>query len=249
MSQGDFQAQNPYASFGHIAADAPTAERTAFIKRTYIHLALAVYALVVLEFIYFQIVPKAWINDFFSIPYSWAMVMGGFIVVSWLADSWARNQTSVATQYFGLGIYVFAQSVILLPLLWMASTLEFDTQYFGVYNPITIAAAATVMTFALLTAVVFLTSADFSFMRSALWMVGIGATILVFASIFMGFHLGVWFSVAMIIFASCYILYDTSNVLHHYRTTQHVAAALALFASVALLFWYILRLVMAFSRR
>jgi FtsH-binding integral membrane protein len=30
--------------------------------------------------------------------------------------------------------------------------------------------------------------------------------------------------------------------LHHYRTDQHVAAALALFASVALLFWYVLQL-------
>ena len=37
--------------------------------------------------------------------------------------------------------------------------------------------------------------------------------------------------------AAGYILYDTSNVLHHYRTDQHVAASLALFASVALLFY------------
>jgi FtsH-binding integral membrane protein len=51
----------------------------------------------------------------------------------------------------------------------------------------------------------------------------------------------------MIVLASGYILYDTSNVLHRYRTDQHVAAALALFASVAILFWYVLRLFM--SRR
>ena len=41
-----------------------------------------------------------------------------------------------------------------------------------------------------------------------------------------------------------YILYDTSNVLHHYRTDQHVAASLALFASLATLFWYMIRLLM-----
>ena len=54
---------------------------------------------------------------------------------------------------------------------------------------------------------------------------------------------------AMIGFACGYILYDTSNILHHYRTDQHVAASLALFASVALLFWYVLRLLMALSSR
>ena len=54
---------------------------------------------------------------------------------------------------------------------------------------------------------------------------------------------------AMIGFASMYILYETSNVLHRYRTDQYVAAALALFAAVALLFWYILRLLMELQRR
>jgi FtsH-binding integral membrane protein len=61
--------------------------------------------------------------------------------------------------------------------------------------------------------------------------------------------LGIWFSAAMIVFASGYILYDTSNVLHHYRTDQYVAASLALFASVALLFWYVLRIMIALSNR
>jgi FtsH-binding integral membrane protein len=46
----------------------------------------------------------------------------------------------------------------------------------------------------------------------------------------------------MVAFAGGAILYDTSNILHRYNTNQHVAAALSLFASVALLFWYILRI-------
>jgi FtsH-binding integral membrane protein len=33
--------------------------------------------------------------------------------------------------------------------------------------------------------------------------------------------------------------------MHEYRVGQHVAASLALFASVALLFWYILQLLMS----
>ncbi|MEM6329409.1 MAG: permease, partial [Planctomycetota bacterium] len=43
--------------------------------------------------------------------------------------------------------------------------------------------------------------------------------------------------------------YDTSNVMHHYQPGQHVAASLSLFASVALLFWYVVRLLMAFAGR
>jgi FtsH-binding integral membrane protein len=41
--------------------------------------------------------------------------------------------------------------------------------------------------------------------------------------------------------------YDTSNVLHHYPEDRYVGAALELFASVAMMLWYVLRLFM--SRR
>jgi FtsH-binding integral membrane protein len=63
-----------------------------------------------------------------------------------------------------------------------------------------------------------------------------------------GFSLGLWFSLAMIVLAAGAILYNTSNVLLHYRLDQHVAASLSLFASVALLFWYVLLALMQ-SRR
>jgi FtsH-binding integral membrane protein len=49
----------------------------------------------------------------------------------------------------------------------------------------------------------------------------------------------------MVALAGGAILFDTSNVLHRYPTDRHVAAALALFASVALMFWYVLRIFMA----
>ena len=43
------------------------------------------------------------------------------------------------------------------------------------------------------------------------------------------------------------ILYDTSNVLHHYPEDRYVGAAVQLFASVALLFWYVLQVLMSFA--
>jgi FtsH-binding integral membrane protein len=73
---------------------------------------------------------------------------------------------------------------------------------------------------------------------------GIAAMGFIFCSMLFGFNLGTIFTVAMIVFACGYILYYTSNVLHHYRIGQHVAASLALFAAVALLLYYVVMLVM-----
>ena len=98
-----------------------------------------------------------------------------------------------------------------------------------------------------LTAVVFLTKADFSFLRNFLWLGTIGAMGVIVAGWLFGFTLGIFFSGAMIILFSGWILYDTSNVLHHYHPNQYVGAALELFASVAMLFWYVLQLLMSLN--
>jgi uncharacterized protein len=44
------------------------------------------------------------------------------------------------------------------------------------------------------------------------------------------------------------ILYSTSNIIHYYRTDQYVAASLSLFAAVALLFYYVLYILLALRR-
>jgi FtsH-binding integral membrane protein len=62
-----------------------------------------------------------------------------------------------------------------------------------------------------------------------------------------GFSLGVWFSGAMVLLASGSVLYNTSNIIKYYDEEQYVSAALSLFASIALLFWYILRLLIQLS--
>ncbi len=49
----------------------------------------------------------------------------------------------------------------------------------------------------------------------------------------------------MIGLAGAAILYDTSKVLRDYPEDRYVAASLQLFASVALMFWYVLRLFMS----
>jgi FtsH-binding integral membrane protein len=156
------------------------------------------------------------------------------MLVSWIAESWARSAVSPGMQYLGLSLYVVAEAVIFVPLLWIANRM--DTSI------IPTAGLTTLGLFAVLTAIVFITRKDFSFLRGILIFGGFAAMGLIVVSIFVNFALPPIFTYAMIALACGYILYHTSNVLHHYRIGQHVAAALALFAAVALLFWYIIRL-------
>lgn len=238
-------SENPYASFG-LAIDAPKDERAAFIGRTYMHLAGAVAAFVALEVAWFNIIPmfipmQQVVGTMLS-GWNWLIVLGLFIGASWIAESWARNATSLSTQYAGLSLYVFAESIIFVPILFIATAYS---------APFVLPAAAilTLLMFGGLSVTVYITRHDFSYLRPILSIGVLAAIGLILLSVLFGFDLGIFFTVAMIAFACGYILYDTSNVLHHYRTDQHVSASLALFASLALLFWYVLRLLMYLNRR
>jgi uncharacterized protein len=220
------------------AANALPVARAEFIRRTYMHLGGAILAFVLLEFAIFQTsIPQMALQTLAGSRYSWLLVMGGFMLVSWLATRWAESGQSEGMQYAGLGLYVVAQAVMFVPLLAIATLMAGG----GVISS---AALLTLMLFTGLTVTVFTTRKDFSFMGSILTIGGFIALGVVVCSAIFGFQLGVLFSAVMVLFAAGAILYDTSNVLHHYRTNQHVAASLALFASVALLFWYVLRLFM-----
>ena len=234
-------AQNPYpAQMGVFAAQAAADERTDFITKTYLHLAGAIGLFVILEAVLLSLpMTGELVMKVLGMPLGWLIVLGAFMVVSYIAESWARSAVSQTTQYMGLGLYVVAEAVIFTPLLFLA-TLKDPTG--GIIQS---AGGATLILTAGLTAVVFITRKDFSFLRSILMFGGFAALGLIVVAILFQFTLGPIFTYAMIALACGYILYHTSNVLHHYRIGQHVAASLALFASVALLFWYILQLFMS----
>lgn len=241
----------PQAGWQQVSSSALDA-RVSFIRKTYAHLAGAILLFILLE-------AGLWMSGLAAPLASlmlsgggmgWLVVLGLFIGVSWVADWWAHQSSSKGLQYLGLGLFTVAEAVIFVPLIGiaMATGIEQYPQLDPAVASMTFVGPAAILTavvFAGLTVFVFATKKDFSFMRGLLVVVSLAALGLIIAGAIFGFTLGLWFSVAMVGLASGYILYQTSNVLHHYDTHQYVAAALALFSSVAMLFWYILRILLA----
>ncbi len=232
---------NPYQqSVSQVGYSGPQAvdARARFIVRTYNHLFGALALFTVIEIGLFKSgLADSIATSLLSTGRGWLLVMGGFMLVGWLASRTAYTARSLPAQYAALAGYVAAEAIIFVPLLYVAEK----------YAPSTIrsAAAVSLVGFGALTAVVFVTRKDFSFLGAFLRWAGIAALLLIGAGLLFGFQLGTFFSVAMIGLAGAAILYDTSNVLRAFPEDRYVAAALQLFASVALLFWYVLRLFMS----
>lgn len=220
--------------------DLPVTDRATFIRRTYGHLAGALLVFGILEYFF---ITSGFARSLTSLMlggrWSWLIVLGAFMVVSMIAQKWASSAVSRSTQYFGLGLYVLAEAIIFAPLLLLST--QVDTLI------IPKAALITTGLFLGLTWVAFTTKKDFSFMGGMLkigFLIALGTIV---ASIVFGFNLGIIFSAIMVVLLAATVLYQTSNVLHHYQTTQDVAASLALFASFATLLWYVIRILMSLS--
>ena len=235
------QMNNTYTNtFGNFSvADALPAERASFIRKTYMHLAGAIAIFILMEAYLVTSGAGDWVaQTMLGSGYSWLIVLAAFMGVSFLANMWANSQTSKPMQYMGLGLYIVAESIIFLPLLYFAARRSNDLEIFAKAGIVTLGL------FLGLTAVVFLTKKDFSFLGPILMIGGFLALGFIVSGAIFGFSLGNIFAFVMVAFAGGAILYNTSNILHRYNTNQHVAASLALFASVALLFWYILQIFM-----
>ena len=242
---GDYagaQAMSEGYAHSMFAADAAKSDRMAFIQKTYLHLGGAALAFVILAALSVNvIVPMIGINNvigFMFGPVGWLVVFGLFWVASAVAQSWATSSNSQGMQYAGLGLYVLAEAIIFTPLLAWAAY-----KYPGAIET---AGVVTLVIFGTLTAFVFITKADFSFLGPMLAIGSMAVFAVIITTLFIGdggFFL--WIAGGIVLLLCGYILYQTSGVLHTYRTDQHVAASLALFSSLATLFWYILQIVMS----
>lgn len=210
--------------------------RAQFVTRTYQHLLAAIVGFTAIEVAIFKSglalpMAKAMLST------SWLLVLGGFMVAGWLFTGMAARAKTIGTQYVALAGYVVAEAIIFVPLLVLAEI--------SAPGAIQSAALVTLLGFSLLTGIAMMSGKDFTFLGAFLRWLGVGAILLIVAGVVFGFELGTFFSVAMVVFAGATILYSTSKVLRTYPEDRYVSAALELFASVALMFWYVLRL---FSR-
>jgi len=222
-----------------IVADAPAADRAAFFRRTYGLVAASFAAFAIALFALFASgVARSFMQGIAGIG---SFGIFGVMILFWIgttiAQSLAFNRASRASQYAGLGIYVLLEALIFVPLIYYTAAVTKG-------NPGEILVPACIVTGALvagLTAVVFMTDLDFSFLRAAIVIGSICVLGIVIVSLFSGWSLGTWFSVAMIVLMATVILYQTNEIKNTLETDQHVAAAFILFSSFVTLLFYVIR--------
>ena len=212
--------------------------RGEFITRVYQHLLVAVGAFIAFEALLINLGVAEAMWDFFeSASYAWLLLLGGFMVVNWMATTAAHDVLEPSRQYAGLFGMAAAQALIFAPFLHYF----FEVQPDGT-STVVAAAIITVAGFAGLTAVALVTRRDLSFLRPLVLWGMVCSLVLIGAAILFGLELGIWFSVAMIALAGGSILYQTQAIMRRYPAEAYVGASVQLFASVMLLFWYVLRL-------
>ncbi|HET7488427.1 MAG TPA: Bax inhibitor-1 family protein [Acidimicrobiales bacterium] len=213
------------------------ATRSDFIVKVYQHLLLAVAAFVGIEALLFRLGVAKGIYDFISQGgVAWLLLLGGFMIGSWLATNAAHDLGDTQRQYMGLFGLAALEALIFAPFLYL---------FFEVVDGSSTVWAAAVITgigFAGLSAVAYTTRKDLSFLRPLVMWGMVGGLVLIVAAVLFGLNLGVWFSVGMIVLAGTSILYKTQQIIRHFPAEAYVGASVQLFASLMLLFWYVLRL-------
>lgn len=222
-----------------LVAHAKEVEKAEFYKKTYLHVALAILAFIGVETVLLKTVPPEVIGLMFQGKFTWLLIIGVFWLASVLANKWSLSQ-SRSVQYMGLGFYILLEALIFMPMIYIAVV---NVGGSIIYQ----AAMLTIAMFSGISFVAFTSKRDFSFLRNIIVIGGFISLGLIVGGMIFGFDLGLWFSVGMVILASATILYQTSKLKDSYTTDQYVGASLQLFASIMLLFWYILRILM--SRR
>jgi hypothetical protein len=211
--------------------------RAAFMARVYSHLFGALVGFALLEIALFKSGLAAGIAEF-MFGTSWLLILGGFIIAGTIATNVAHRARSKATQYLALVAYVVVEALIFVPLLYVAELRSGG----GV---IATAGFVSLAGFAGLSAIGIFSKRDFSFLGSLLKWGMIVALVLIASAVLFSFNLGLLFSVAMVGLAGASILWSTQRILQEYPEERYVGASLQLFAAVAMMFWYVLRIFMS----
>ncbi|AXP80263.1 HflBKC-binding inner membrane protein [Mariniflexile rhizosphaerae] len=215
-------------------------DKVAFYKKTYSHVAGGVLVFVLFEYLLLQ--SEAIVSFALSMTegYRWLIMLGGFMFITNYAERMTLKTPDKNKQYLAYGVYILAEAFIFVPLIYIAA-------FYMESGPeiLNQAAIVTLALFTGLSAIVFVTKKDFSFLKAGLTVGFFIAIGLILAGTLFGFNLGLWFSVGMCVLAAGSILYQTSNLVNKYSNDEYIPAALGLFASLMLLFWYVLSIFMS----
>lgn len=235
---------NPYA-LGSLtpAALAAADERATFLRRTYSLLLAAVLTFAATLWAAGNVEPVRALADslartIFGSRWGWILYLGLFIGGSWLVHAFAERKPINLVLFFG---FAFLMGLLTAPLIYMVLAKGAA----GV-TAINQAAVLTALIFTGLTAYVFYSGKNFSFLGGALSIGSFALIGIAIAGMLFGFSVGIWWSVLAVVLFVGYILYDTDAILKRYPTTAYVSAACVLFVDVILLFQHLL---MILSRR
>jgi modulator of FtsH protease len=210
------------------AAQATLAERLGFIRKVYaLFFAATLFAVggVLLAFVFPSLMLASAYHPFLALLVMIGAVMGAQAV---------RHVPGV--NLLALFGFTTLTGVVISPLIAVVSQ----------DNPASLlqAGVLTVGIFGGLTAYVFLSNKDFSFLRG---MVTTGLIVVVLAALLNAFIVGssalsFAVSAAALLLFSGFVLYDTSNIIRRYPTNEYVAGALSLYLDVWNIFIALLRI-------
>lgn len=230
------QDNNPYAYAGAVPAiQAAADERATFLKKVYSLLLVGIVLFAGTLWACAEVQPvqdacKALWNMIAGAGrWGWLVYMGIFFGAQFLVHAFAEKKPINLVLYLAWSVLM---AFLIAPLVLVV----------GMTNPVVLTQASllTAIIFVGLTAVVFFTGKDFSFLRGILGVSMFALIGVAIAGAIFGFTVGLWFSVAAVVLFAGYIVYDTSNILHHYTTNMAVTGAIVLFTDIVLLFKHLL---------
>ncbi len=227
-------AQMPASPTMPVEQHAPEV-RARFMTRVYALVIAGIAAFIGMQVLMFEFGFAAFMADLI-VQTNWLILLGGFMVVSWMANNLGYRAQTRGGQWGGYLLLIGANAVLFTGVLYFAAEIDADI--------IRNAAWLSILAFAGLSFIAITTGKDFSFLRGFLMWGGILALVLIVGGVVFGTGLGLWFSVAMIGFAGAAILYSTQQVYRSYPPEAEIPAAMNLFSSLALLFWYVLQILM-----
>ncbi|PKK88683.1 MAG: hypothetical protein CVV64_17730 [Candidatus Wallbacteria bacterium HGW-Wallbacteria-1] len=139
--------------------------------------------------------------------------------------------------------FCLVSGCLVAPLLLMALT-DFPDGPAMIFNAFLTTAAV----FGGLTVYVFTTGKDFSYLGGTLAILLTGVVVAMIVGMFFSpvadMMSGVGFSMGMVVLMGGFVLYDTSRIVHKFRTDEYILAAIELYLDFVIMFQHILRILM-----